>query len=351
MRSIDYLTPFVEVSRTLCDGAESKCLMGSIAGKIAKTLDLKGCFIKMKGFETDKMELLASCGLSEHFLLSKSDDVAECVCSNIPGRIICVPNLTNDGMTVEKELMMIEGIQGFAVLPIEVLQETVAMVALFSNGPREFSDQELDFAKALVGQGILSIVRKNRMDALIEHERKYLLILQEISSTISATPNIGKVLELVVTKITEVLGVKGCIIRLLDPKTQNLYLARSHGLSREFLDKGPVDAQRSMAGNMAGQVVVIDDVFTDPRVQYPAKHAEEGVRKILSVPLMVRGRFIGVLRIFTGERPAFSKNQINLVSAIAQQCAFAIENARIYQRLQYDYEQLLSDLGYEGSSN
>ncbi|SPF45969.1 putative phytochrome sensor protein [Syntrophobacter sp. SbD1] len=351
MRSIDYLTPFVEVSRILCDGAESKCLMGLIAGKVAKTLDLKGCFVKMKGLESDQMELLASCGLSEHFLFGKSDDTADWVCSRLPGKTICVPSLQNDEVTAEKELMMIEGIQAFAVLPIQVGHETVAMAALFSNDPHEFTVPELGFATALVSQGILSVVSKHHLDTLIEHERKYLLILQEISTTISATSNIGKVLGLVVSKITEILGVKGCIVRLLDPKTQNLYVARSHGLSREFLDKGPVDASKSMAANMAGEAVVIDDVFTDPRVQYPASCAEEGVRKILSVPLMVRGRFIGVLRIFTGERPSFTKNQINLVTAIAQQCAFAIENARIYQRLQYDYEQLLSDLGYEGSSN
>ncbi len=48
MRSMDYLTPFVEVGRILCDGADSNCVMSLIAGKITKTLDLKGCFIKMK---------------------------------------------------------------------------------------------------------------------------------------------------------------------------------------------------------------------------------------------------------------------------------------------------------------
>ncbi len=173
---------------------------------------------------------------------------------------------------------------------------------------------------------------------------------QEISSTINATLNIGKVLELVVTKVTEVLGGKGCVVRLLDPKTQNLYVAQSHGLSQEFLTKGPVDAQKSIAENMAGQVVVVDDVFTDPRLQYPAEVAEEGVRKLLSIPLSVRGKVIGVLRLFTGERPRFEEREINFASAITQQCAFAIENARMYQRVQHEYQQLLRDFGYEGSS-
>ena len=351
MSSIDYLKPFVEVNRGLCAGADNNWVMNLIAGKITETLDLKGCFIKMKNLKGDQIELLASCGLTEKFLFNESDARPDCVCSNLPGNTICIPGFQNGHTAGERELMMIEGIEAFAVLPVEVEREVVAMVALFAGAPREFTETELSFAKALVGQGILSISWKRRVDALVEHEREYLRSFQEISSTISASLNIGKVLELVVTKITEVLGVKGCVVRLLDPKTQNLYVARSHGLSQDFLNKGPVDAQRSIAENMAGRVVVIDDVFTDPRIQYPAEHAGEGIRKILSIPLMVRGKVIGVLRILTGERPPFTKREINLATAIAQQCAFAIENARIYQRLKYEYQQLLIDFDYEGSSN
>ncbi len=279
-------------------------------------------------------------GLSEKFLFSKSDDTPDYVCSHLPGKAMCIPRLQNGEITGERELLMIEGIQALAVLPIEVGQEVIAMVALFAGAPREFTKTELSFAETMAGHGILSIVWKRRVDMLIAHEREYLRSFQEISSTINASLNIGKVLELVVTKITEVLGVKGCVVRLLDPKTQNLYVARSHGLSQEFLNKGPVDAQRSIAENMAGRMVVVDDVFTDPRLQYPAEPAEEGLRKLLSVPLIVRGKFIGVLRIFTEERPPFTKSEIDFATAIAQQCALAIENARIYQRLKYEYRAI-----------
>ena len=271
MRSIDYLTPFVEVGRLLCAGADSNYVMNLIAGKITEALDLKGCFIKMKSPRGNHIELLASFGLTEKFLFSEFDDRPDCICSNMPGKIMCFPKLQNAKITGERELMIIEGIQAFAVAPIEVGQEIIAMLALFAAAPREFTDTELGFAKTLAGQGVLSIVGKRRVETLIEREREHLRTFQEISSTISGTLNIGKVLELVVTKITEVMGVKGCVVRLLDPKTQNLYVARSHGLSREFLDKGPVDAQRSIAENMAGQIVVIDDVSDRPTYPIPCR--------------------------------------------------------------------------------
>ncbi|MDR3557822.1 MAG: GAF domain-containing protein [Syntrophobacteraceae bacterium] len=350
MSPMDYLTPFLEVGRAIIDGDGNDRVMSLIAEAVTKTLELKGCMIKMKAYKGEHIEMLASNGLSERFLFGKSDYASNWVCSSLPEEPLCFSNLGDFNIQGEKAMLSLEEIQSFAVLPIEIRHETLAMVALFSAAPREFTQAELGFAESLAAQGIQSILWQRRVHSMVEKEREYLRSFQEISSAINASLNISKVLELVVTKITTVLVAKGCVVRLLDPKSQNLYVARSHGLSQEFLQKGPVDAQRSIAENMAGKVVVIDDVFTDPRLQYPAEMAEEGVRRIISIPLTVRGKVIGVLRIYSGEGPKFTKREIDFANAIAQQCAFAIENARIYQRLHYEYQQLLVDFGYEGSS-
>lgn len=350
MSPVDYLTPFVEVGRTVFEGAGNDRVMSLIAEEVTKTLGIKGCFIKMKAYKSDHMEVLASKGLSERFLFGKPDYGKNWVCLNLPESTVCVQNLDDFDIQGEKALMAAEGIQSFTVLPIEIRGEIVAMAALFSGEPREFTKAELGFVEMLAGQGIQSILWQRRVHSMVEKEREYLRSFQEISSAINASLNIGKVLDLVVTKITSVLNVKGCVVRLLDPKSQNLYVARSHGLSKEFLQKGPVDAQRSIVENMAGKVVIIEDVLSDPRLQYPAEMVEEGVRRILSIPLTVRSRVIGALRIYSGEGPKFTKREIDFAIAIGQQCAFAIENARIYQRLHYEYQQLLVDFGYEGSS-
>ena len=350
MSPVDYLTPFVEVDRAIFDRAGNDQVMSLTAEAVIKTLGLKGCFIKMKAYKGNHIEVLGSKGLSERFLFGKSDYASNWVCAKLQESVVCIPNLDDFDIQGEKALMATEGIQSFAVLPIEIRHETVAMAALFSDAPREFTREELSFVETLVGQGVQSILWQRRVHSMVEKEREYLRTFQEISSAINASLNIGKVLELVVTNITSALDAKGCVVRLLDPKTQNLNVARSHGLSQEFLQKGPVDAQKSIGENMAGKVVVIDDVLTDPRLQYPASTLEEGVRRVLSIPMTVRGKVIGVLRIYSGEGPKFTKREIDFAMAIGQQCAFAIENARIYQRLHYEYQQLLVDFGYEGSS-
>jgi len=350
MSNPDYLSPFVEVGRALCDGADTYSVMNLISRRTVETLGVDGCLVKMKSREGDRLELLSSYGLSEDLLYTESSTSPESVLFQLPSELRCLNLPQQVDRIPEEEIMLIHGIRSAFFIPIEVEQQVIAMAALFSNVHRELTREELNFAEALVARGILTFMWQRRVDALVEEERKYLKSFQEISSAINSTLNIGKVLELVVKLVTQVLNGKGCTVRLLDPKTQNLYVAQSFGLSKEFLEKGPVHSQLSIADNMAGKIVVIDDVFTDPRLQYPAAVAEEGIRKVLSIPLMVRNKVIGVLRFMTGERPPFTRREINFATAIAQQCAFAIENARMYQRLKVEYQQMLIDFGYDGSS-
>lgn len=232
----------------------------------------------------------------------------------------------------------------------------MATAALFDKKKRDISREDLKFAKALTSRGIAAVVSQRNMEALLERKRLFLSNFQEISNTINATLNINKVMELAVQKITDALGVKGTQIRLLDLTTQELNLAASHGLSEKFLQIGPVsyrrsiDASYSLDAKHMNDVLVIDDISSDPRVQYREAILAEGVNKILTLPLHIRAKNIGELTIFTSGTGVFSEEEIAFADAIAQQCALAIENARIYQRIKYEYQHLLEEFGYEGSS-
>lgn len=351
MSSVDYLTQFVEVNRALCDGADNRSVMNLIAQRLATSLDLKGCLIKIKPTDGGALELLSSYGLTENFLFSDFCKSSQSLCFRIPKETISIREVENMEESADYDTMMIEGIRSATAIPIEVDQKPIAIVVMFDGKVRDFTKEELQFAEALVSRGILSVIYERRINTLIERERNFLHGFQEISSAINSTLTINKVLKLVVTKITDLFKIKGTTVRLLDAKTQNLYLAEACGLSKEFLEKGDVEAAKSIAENMAGKVIVIDDVYTDPRIQYPDEVIKEGIRKILSIPLAARGKIIGVLRLFSEDRPPFTEEEKQFATGIALQCALAIENARMYQRVKYEYQQLLVDFGYEGSSN
>ena len=175
-------------------------------------------------------------------------------------------------------------------------------------------------------------------------EKLYFDSFRDVVKAVHSSLDITEVLKMLVSNVAQVMDLKGCAVRLLDPKKRTLELVSSHGLSEKYIQKGPVHADRSIAEAMKGKTVSIYDVAKDSRTQYAKDAAEEGICSIVSVPLSVKGRVIGVLRLYTAEPRSFSDDEINFVEALGEMGAIAIENARMYESIRKDYEHVMKDI-------
>lgn len=176
------------------------------------------------------------------------------------------------------------------------------------------------------------------------HEKLFFDSFRDVVKTIHSTLDIKEVLRILVSKVAEVMNVKGCAVHLFDPNRSTLELVSSHGLSEKYIGKGSVYAYLSIAEAMEGKTVFIPDATKDARVQYKREAAEEGICSILSVPLSVKGRVVGVLRLYTSEPRTFSEEEIDFIEALAEMGAIAIENAWMYESIRKDYEYVMSDI-------
>jgi GAF domain-containing protein len=131
--------------------------------------------------------------------------------------------------------------------------------------------------------------------------------------------------------IKTALDVKGCALFLINRKTNELEIAASYGLSKEYLNKGPVSALHSIAESLADGPVAIFDVKDDPRLQYPEEAVKEGIASILSVPIVTRGKLLGAMRVYTAEPWEFTLDDVTFVQALAQIAGMAIEMCRLYK--------------------
>jgi len=140
------------------------------------------------------------------------------------------------------------------------------------------------------------------------------------------------VLQQLVRGVVRALHLKAASIRLL---TQDRLLepVAAEGLSPDYLRKGPVDLRHSGVDREAlgGRPVLIEDVSTDPRFEYPTEAKREGIVSAVFVPLIAQGEPIGVLRAYTGEKRTFVPDEMELLAALANLGALAIANARLYQ--------------------
>jgi GAF domain-containing protein len=186
----------------------------------------------------------------------------------------------------------------------------------------------------------------NSAGTTARRHRDYYTALYQAALTISSSLDLPEVLQSVVKSITEAMEVKGCSLRLLDPRTGQLQLSAVYGLSAAYLAKGPVDIEHSPIDSKAlsGKAVIIQDVGTDSRFQYKEEAKREGIVSVLCVPLEVRGEAIGVLRVYSGEPCNFCDEDVQFLSVLASLAALAIENANLYEGLKNSYDGVMDVL-------
>lgn len=164
--------------------------------------------------------------------------------------------------------------------------------------------------------------------------------LLKVTNAISHSRDPEEVVLMTVESITLALNVKGCMLFLINRETSELEVAAAFGLSDEYINKGPLSAMKSINASLGEGPVAIYDVSDDPRIQYPEAARKEGISSILSVPIIIRDRAIGALRVYTAELWEFTLDDVNFVQAMANMAGMAIDMAKYYKGLKDSIEIL-----------
>ena len=170
--------------------------------------------------------------------------------------------------------------------------------------------------------------------------------LYEVAQTISSTLRLRQVLELIVSSALSVIDAKGCAIRLYNEESGELELVAMKGLSETYWQKGAVRLEESPIDQraMAGEPVQVRDVGRDGVFQYPEEARQEGIRAVLTVPLKAKDSILGVVRVYSTQRRRFTRREVQLLIAFANQAAVAIENAELYEDIRRNYYETVRAL-------
>lgn len=153
--------------------------------------------------------------------------------------------------------------------------------------------------------------------------------LGEITDIISSARDMIEVAPRVVETLSRTMGLKGAALLLLNKKTGELENGASFGLSQRYLDKGPISSAKSIADSLRDGPVAIHNVEEDPRLQYPREAVIEGIKSILSVPIILRGKPLGVIRLYTEEEWEFHNQDLVFAQAVASIIALVLDNMRM----------------------
>lgn len=172
--------------------------------------------------------------------------------------------------------------------------------------------------------------------------RKQVEALAEVSRAIVSDLYLEDILKLIVMVTAEVMGSKIVSIMLLDEKTGTLQTKATQAVSEAYLNKPPLPLGKGIAGLAAkeNRPIQVLDVRKDPRYYNREIAERENLCSLLSVPMNVKGKVIGVLSCYTTSPHVFTDHEINLLTALANQAAVAIENAQLMVRSRIIQEEL-----------
>ena len=190
-----------------------------------------------------------------------------------------------------------------------------------------------------------------RKSAVRFSERADLLdFLLEVAAATSETLDLDRLMANVGSIIKEVVPHEVFAILLYSEKLQGLRIRYSIGHRDEVVRNLVIPVGEGITGAAAAarQPVMVNDVHSDARYL----NALDAVRSELAVPMIARGKLVGVLDLQSTRPNAFTEYDRTLLRLIASRVAVQIENARLYRRVDRQNRTLrtLTHLSQEFSS-
>jgi two-component system, response regulator PdtaR len=165
----------------------------------------------------------------------------------------------------------------------------------------------------------------------VEKLRQSFSLLYEVSRAIVSNRYLEEILALVVGLTAQLMNSKICSLMILNEEKHELTIKATQSLSESYREKPSIKVGESVSGRavqMKHPITVLD-VTKDKDYKFPEIAKAEGLKSLISVPMMVKNRVIGVLNCYTAVEHEFSSEEIQMLIGVANQAAVAIENTRL----------------------
>ncbi len=172
--------------------------------------------------------------------------------------------------------------------------------------------------------------------------KKQIEALSQISRAISSDQYLDDILKLIVTVTANVMDSKICSLWILDDKEKVLRIRATQTMSEEYLKERTLKLGEGVVGYVAqeNKPLAILDVLKEPRYKEKELAKKEGLVSMLSVPLTVKDKVIGVINCYTSYPHEFTETERVVLIAVASQAAICIENTELMVKTKVIQEEL-----------
>ncbi|PYV78415.1 MAG: Fis family transcriptional regulator [Acidobacteria bacterium] len=226
------------------------------------------------------------------------------------------------------------GVASTCTLPLARGERRLGVLEIGRTLPHAYSAEEVRFLSLVADQLALAI------DAAVssylsQQAQDRLKLILDVTNQVVSSLDFQELLRAVSASVRRVMRCDAAAIML--PESDGKHL-RVHALdfpdSRgSFTEKTAIPIEGTLPGQafQSGKPTVLNrlDPTEIPPEMY-AKAAGEGVNSLCHMPLVSRGRVLGILAVAQRAENAFDANAVEFLSQVAKQVAIAVENALAY---------------------
>jgi diguanylate cyclase (GGDEF)-like protein len=219
------------------------------------------------------------------------------------------------------------------IVPMKLGDRVVGVLSVQSPRANSYAQTDCDLLTAISEQAAVAVENLKNLRASTQRAAD-LNLLVEVASAVSSELDLHRVFAKIHEQVKRVIDAPLFFVALRSGESENVTL--------EYLVEGErifPPAEHSHRGTIVGRVIETGRPVlvrnTEERDRLTSKRIGEGpttVQSIVAVPMTVGGKTIGAISTQSYEADAYDERHLKLLSAIAEQSAVAVQNAKLYER-------------------
>jgi len=249
------------------------------------------------------------------------------------GKMITVADVQSDSRFLHQAIPV--KFRSLVVAPIRSSEKSLGTISIHSNVANAFQEDEISLLETLGNQVVIAIENAS----LLEITRRSLIeidILYRISQGLVGSLDSDQLMKDVADLLRQNLGYHHVLIYVVNPDSGELVARQGSGkIAIQLVEQG----YRLMFGeDIVGHVAYTGEPFVTNDVENVIFHVEHAllpdIKSELAVPIIIDKRVIGVLDVQQPASNPIAPHQLDLLSAVADQLAVALQKANLYNDLQ-----------------
>jgi GAF domain-containing protein/HAMP domain-containing protein/anti-sigma regulatory factor (Ser/Thr protein kinase) len=239
-------------------------------------------------------------------------------------------------------------------VPFKTKEAVIGVLNVESDKPSAFDVSDLVVLQSLASQAAVAI-ENARLYEDVRSRLAQVTALQETTKAVASTLELDRLLDLITEEATALLQADGGILNLVDWEAKEDQVVASTGaVAFSHGYRGPLEGSLSGWVTLHGQPILSGQLQADPKVDQQAlswthERTRRQLRSAAVAPLSIKSRVMGTLMVVDkrGGDAEFDQTDLDLLAALANQAAVAIENANLFDAVQRRAEQfrVLSEVG------